>query len=226
MQLPPPTSRYAARVDYGRYVARRLNRAGRAALAKSARAAADAVLAAGRALEDARFEVQDAIADRDAADDALDNGAKDLRHALASRSRTAVRESPYTDIFPEGIEHYTVAALDDEEARYDELRTRVEAHLPAKEPQRKKSLDALAAGLTAWREAVRALNTARTAESLASTKLANAIDAFNRQMTKTYGALVADLDKPAAERFFPRARAGRVAAEPEGDGKTDEDPAK
>lgn len=220
MQLPPVSARWSARVSFGRYVARRLRTAGLTAIAKHAREAGDGVLAAGRALDDARFEVQDAIADRDAADESLDELAKDVRHAMASRSRDAVKLAPYTQVFPEGIEHYTLAPIDQEEARYTELRTRMEAHLPAKDGLLKATLPKLDAALKAWRTALLALTAARTAESLANTKLQEAADAFDRQMVKTYGSLVAEQGKAPAERFFPTIRATRAAR-----GATPADPA-
>jgi hypothetical protein len=39
---------------------------------------------------------------------------------------------------------------------------------------------------------------------MAATKLAKATDAWTKQMEKTYGALVVELGRAAAERFFPR----------------------
>jgi len=219
MQLPATASRWNSRVIYGRYAARRLKRDGHDALARSARAVTDAVLAAGRALDDARFDTQDALADRDAADNALDEVAKDIRHALASRERDAVKKAPYTAIFPEGILHYTAATLDEEDARYTELRTRLDAHLPAKDPLRKTALARIDDGLKGWRESLKALGVARSAEALAGTALQSALDAFARQMVKTYGTLVASHGKAAAEQYFPdvRRRGAGVTPEPADD---------
>lgn len=192
MQTPSPSSRWTSHVAFARYVARRLLQSGHGAMATSARAAADAVQAAGSALDDARFNTQDAIADRDGADETLDEAGRDLRHGLASESRDAVKQAPYTAVFPEGIEHVTAAPLDQQVARYSELRARVETHLPAKHPLRKRSLDALSRGLAQWDRAVTALNAARSAEALKSTALVAAIDAFDRQMVRIYGTLLAE----------------------------------
>ncbi len=71
MQLPGSTSHFSVCIRYGRYVARRLKRARLTSLANDATKATAAVLAAGRAAEDADGPVQDAMADRDAADDDL-----------------------------------------------------------------------------------------------------------------------------------------------------------
>ena len=210
MQTPSPSSRWTSHVAFARYVARRLLQSGHGAMATSARAAADAVQAAGSALDDARFNTQDAIADRDGADETLDEAGRDLRHGLASESRDAVKQPPYTAVFPEGIEYVTAAPLDQQVARYSELRARVETHLPAKHPLRKRSLDALSRGLAEWDRAVTALNAARSAEALKSTALVAAIDAFDRQMVRIYGTLLAEQGRASAERFFPRTRPSRA----------------
>jgi hypothetical protein len=77
--------------------------------------------------------------------------------------------------------------------------------LPAGDDVRKTTVKAIAAGLKAFTAVADAVDSARTAESLASTKIAKAIDAWEKQMEKTYGALVSELGRAAAERFFPRA---------------------
>ena len=103
MQLPGSTSHYSACVRYGPYVARRLKRARLTSLANDATKSTAAVLAAGRAAEDADGPVQDAMADRDAADDDLDARAQDARAKLAGRSADAITKTPYTQIFPDGV---------------------------------------------------------------------------------------------------------------------------
>src|SRR5690348_4630524 len=85
----------------------------------------------GRALEDADDAVQDAIADRDAADDDLDTMAQEARANLAGRGATAVKEEPYTLVYHAGIGYYTAATLDEQHPRYMELKQRVTEHLPA-----------------------------------------------------------------------------------------------
>ena len=83
MRLPPSTSVYTTFVRYGIYVGRRLRRAGYADLAASAEKATRAVRVTGRAWEDADDAIQSALADRDAADDELDDAAQSARNALA-----------------------------------------------------------------------------------------------------------------------------------------------
>ena len=94
----------------------------------------------GRALEDADAPVQEALADRDSADDDLDALAKAARHKLAGRSLEAAKQAPYTLIFAEGIGDFTEAATGDEVQRYTELEARLTAHLPASDAVRRDAL--------------------------------------------------------------------------------------
>lgn len=204
MQLPPATSSYRVRVRYGRYVVRRLRRAKQDQLAADAATVTNALRENGRSWEDADDAIQDALADRDAADDDLDSAAQIARNALAGRSVGAMQESPYTDIFPAGIGYYTAAPLDEEVKRYGELGERLTEHLPATDQVRKTAVKAIDAGVTDFEAAVKQLDKVQTAEALASTRLSKATDAWTKQMEKTYGVLVAELGRTAAERFFPR----------------------
>jgi hypothetical protein len=218
MQLPPSTAHYSARVCYGRYVARRLKRARSNSLAGDAAKVTSAVLLAGRAAEDADGPVQDAIADRDAADDDLDTAAQNARAHLAGRSADAVTKPPYTLIFPEGVGFYVAAPLDEERARYTLLQQRLAEHLPANDEVATATTAAIAAGLDGFETATRELTTARNAQAIADGKLEAAEDAWEMQMEKTYGALVSELGRAAAERFFPKAKAKKkgAATPPEG----------
>jgi hypothetical protein len=207
MQLPPGTSHYSARGRYGRYVARRLKRARLAGLAEDATKVTAAVIAAGRAAEDADGPVQDAMADRDAIDDNLDTTAQDSRAKLAGRSADAVKKAPYTQIVPDGIGFYIAAPLDEENARYSLLIQRLEAHLPATDEVRIAATAAIAKGLAEFATATGELTTARNASLMADAHLAAAEDAWEKQMEKTYGALVVEIGRAAADKFFPKAKA-------------------
>lgn len=204
MQLPTTTASYQTRTRFGRYVARRLRRAKYNQLAEDALTVTSAVREMGRAWDDADDAIQDALADRDAADDHLDSAGQEARNGLAGRGVEAAREAPYTDIFPNGISYYLAAPLDQEVKRYTELKQRLVEHLPASDEVRKKTVKAIDVGLADFEKASKELDAARTAESLASTRLAKAVDAWTKQMEKTYGALVAEVGRAAAERFFPR----------------------
>lgn len=206
MRLPPPSAHYSQCVRYGRYLARRLRRAKLATLAADVEKVTVAVRATGRALEDADDPIQDAIADRDASDDDLDGAAQAARAKLAGRSADADRKPPFTLIFHEGLAYYTAAPLDEEVARYGELKVRLEEHLPANDKVRTTTVAAIDTGLGAFSTAAAALTKARTGESLASTRLTSARESWEKQVEKTYGALVLEMGRAAAERFFPQIR--------------------
>jgi hypothetical protein len=179
------------------------------ALATSALKVTQTLRELGRAVEDADDTIQDALADRDGADDDLDSAAQEARAALGGRSADAVKNTPYTSIFPDGISYYTAAPLDEEEQRYGELKDRLGEHLPGTDAVRKKTSKAIDHGLADWKAAADELKKARTAESLSATKLATATEAWTRQMEKTYGALVGEVGKAKAEAFFPQVRGKR-----------------
>lgn len=215
MQLPASSSSYRSRVRYGRYVARRLRRSKLLQLADDASAVTNALREAGRAWDDADDAILDALADRDGADDDLDKLAQEARAALAGRAADAMKTAPYTDVFPAGISYFTAAPLDEEVKRYTELKGRLAEHLPAADEVRKKAVKGIEAGLKEFEAGMKAVDAARTAESLAATRLSKATDVWEKQMEKTFGALVAEVGKAAADRFFPRV--GRKAAvEPKG----------
>lgn len=217
MHLPRESAAPQVRIRYGRYVVRRLRQAGHAALADSLAKATAALKAAARATEDAVENVEDALADRDAADEALDLAAQEARNHLAGRGLRAADEAPYTDLFPNGIAYYTAASLDEEERRYKELRDRAEKHLPKTDAVRRSLVAAIDKGLKAWREGVVAVDEARNAVSAASTGLARATDAWERQVEKTYGALVQTLGRAGAASYFPRSRGATKAQTPKPD---------
>jgi restriction endonuclease Mrr len=209
MRLPPDNSEFMAFVRYGRYATRRLRRAGLTSLSQDAEKVTLDVKTAGRLWEDADEPIQDAMADRDTADDGLDLAAQQLRATLASRGLGADKRAPYTQIFHQGISFYTAAPLDQEEARYGELRLRVEEHLPVDDAARQQVVASIDAGLKAFRQAVDELHAAEAREALAGTRVRSAIATFSRQMEKTFGALVIELGKAEAERFFPKVRGGK-----------------
>lgn len=217
MRLPHPDSHYTHRLRFGRYVERRLRTDKRTAMADDVASSTNAVLSAGRALEDTIGPVQDALADRDAADDALDAAAQAARLGLASRGVGADKKAPYTSIFHEGIGYYTAATLDQEESRYGELKSRLVEHLPANDAVKIAASVAIDAGILAFSAATKTLAAARTQESLAKTRLESAEEAWERQMTKVYGILLAELGRAAAESFFPKARAAKSKSDESND---------
>lgn len=215
MQLPASAAHYSSRIRFGRYVARRLKRARLTSFANDATKATAAVLAAGRAAEDAEGPVQDAMADRDATDSDLDASAQDARVKLAGRSADAVTKAPYTQIFPDGVGFYVAAPLDEQDARYSLLSQRLATHLPANDKVRTATITAITAGLADFATATKELTMARNASSIADAHLGTAEDAWEKQMEKTYGALVVDIGRAAADKFFPKAKAKTKKVDPE-----------
>lgn len=209
MKLPGETSAYSVVVKAARYTARKLRTSGRTEMANDIASSAQALRVKGRAWEDAEDAVQDALADRDSADDMLDSTAQEGRNTLAGRSVSAIREEPYTSIYPHGIAYYIAAPIAHEVPRYTELRRRIADHLPEADPIRTPSLEALTTGLAAFSAGVAALDAAETNKSLARTELERANRNLRRQLEKTYGVLVSELGKQSAERFFPKAAKNR-----------------
>lgn len=204
MKLPQQRAGYPVVVNYTRYVARRLRASGRLLLAAELQTGALGLRAKGRAWEDTEDALQDALADRDAADDMLDREAQTSRLALAGRSTSATKEEPYTLLFGEGIAYYTAATLDQEVPRYGELAQRAMAHLPEGDAVRMRLQSAIPEGLAAFSAGVTALEAAETTQSLARTEVERADRNLRRQLTKVYGVLVAEVGKAQADRFFPK----------------------
>jgi hypothetical protein len=206
MRTPSRTAHFGDCVTYGDYVSRRCRRAKLAILADDVDQVTTALLVAGRAWEDTERPIQRSLADRDGIDDDLDEAANDARVSLAGRKTTAVKEVPYTQVFPLGSTYYTAAPLHEETKRYGELVSRLESHLPDTDEVRLKTVASVTPNIAAFEGAVKVLNDARTAQALARTTLEAGRDAWDRQIEKTYGALVAQFGKAKAERFFPRVR--------------------
>jgi hypothetical protein len=204
MRLPQTSSHFSHRVRYGRYVARRLRQAKLASLATDIENATSLLREKGRELEDAQDPIQDAMADRDGFDADIDFVAQSARNELAGRSLDAIRSEPYKSIFNQGIAYYIAAPLGEENARYQELTKRLEANLPAGDSVRVSTVKAIMEGLEGFNTAVRALDDARARASMLATSLSAATEAWERQVEKTYGALVVELGRPRAEGFFPR----------------------
>jgi hypothetical protein len=217
MRLPTPSAHFSHRVRFGNYVARRLRRARMLPLSADVEKTTALILTTGRAVEDADKPIQDAMADRDAFDDDLDEAAQASRLKLAARSNDAVKSAPYTRIYPDGLPYYTAAPLDQEVARYGELQGRLEEHLPAGDEVRTETVAAIKAGVDGFSGAMAALTAARTAESLASTRLTAATEAWEKQIEKVYAALVNDVGRAKADRFFPRVRGKKNETAPGSD---------
>jgi hypothetical protein len=212
MRLPSESAAPQERVAYGRYVYTRLKRAKLDDLAQNVDSATKSVKDASRSAEDANEPVQEAMARRDSVDDDLDDAAQNARLALASRSLDAQEKAPYKDIFPKGIDYYTAAPMEKEVEVFNELKQRLETHLPAADAVRTTAVPLVDAGVREYAESTSALSAARNAQAIAKTKLDAAEESWGGLMEKTYGALVHRMGKRNAERFFPRRR-GKASAE-------------
>lgn len=214
MRLPAASAHVSQRTRFGAYVARRLRRARLVSLAADVETATGRLLTLARTVEDADTPIQNALADRDAYDDDLDEAAQTARLKLAARSADAAKTAPYTQIFPQGIGYYTAAPLDEEVKRYGELKSRLEENLPATDKLRARTVAAIDAGLASWKTSAEALDAARTAESMASTRLHAATEAWEKQLEKTYGVVVSEVGRARADRFFPQVRGKKSGAPP------------
>lgn len=203
MQLPKPGASYRRRVRFGRHVARKLLVAGFAAQAADVKAATDRVKQAGRAWEDAEDEQYEAGAAVESADDALDTLAQEGRNALSGRGVDAINQSPYTDIYPWGIGHYTAAPQAEQASRYRFLATQLTTHLAEGDPVRAQAA-VIEAGVSTWEaarqgEALAERNTLQKSQTLALEEAA-----LDRLLDKTYAFLRGEVGAKRAEKYFPK----------------------
>jgi hypothetical protein len=206
VQLPKENQHYSVRVRYGVYVARRLRRAKLSPLSEAVASATSEVRAKGRARDDAEDAVQEALADRDAADISLDTIASTARVTLAGRGLKAVKESPYVHIYPDGVAYYTAAPLAQQANRYRELAERLQKYLPADDVCL-EHVPAVLAGISDFQASMDALHEARRAKSMLATDLEATEDAWRHLLERTYGALIEQFGKGAlVESFFPQVK--------------------
>lgn len=207
MRIPSDSVSNAVRLTFGRYVMRRARRAKLPDFEAEAKAASDDIKAAEAAQATAEEARQDALADRDAADDDLDDLAKRHRQTIEGRATNANRERPYTDIYPDGVEHYTAAPLKEQEARYALLTRRYDEFLPEGDAVRAES-SRIKEALGVWSAALSALTQAETEVALAKGRALRAEQDWEATMNRLYFRLAERFGKTVAERFFPRARRG------------------
>lgn len=211
MQLPKPTAAPERWTEFGNYTARRLRRAREDETAQRIESATALVKESARIWRDAAEAAYVATADRDAADSDLDFTAQTARVSLAGRGVGADKEAPYTLIFHRGISYYTAAPLDEEIARYSELKERLEKNLAIDDGVRAAAVPAIEAGIQAFAAARETLAAARRRQALALTDLEAAEEALGVLLERTYGALVQTYGKKKAETFFPRKAPKRKA---------------
>lgn len=216
MRLPAESATNAARSSFSRYLARRLRRAKLLDEEALVKQSAVALHAAAVAEEEAEGLVQDALADRDADDDTLDDVAKRHRQTIEGRATNANKERPYSDIYPDGIAFYTAAPLTEQASRYTLLVRRYDEHLPDGDPVRAEG-GLITAALTRWSASSAGLNQAQLDVAIARGRTARAVEDWEATLNRLYFRLAERLGKTQAERFFPRARR-RAAGKDVGDG--------
>ena len=204
MRLPHEQQAWAGYARYGRYVLRQLRTAKKGSAEQDLRAMHEELKAAGRAWEEAEEAVQDALADRDAADFALDTFAREARMKLANRSLSAAKEAPFTLIFAEGLDHWTAAPLDRVVERFLELGKRLELNLAEGDEVRAGAAAELPGLVAGYRAAHEAAVSLQQDTRRARMEFEEKRSAWRGFVERLYGSLVAELGKAEARRFFPQ----------------------
>src|SRR5262245_58181448 len=187
MRLPAKTAGTSARVLFSSYTARKCQRAGYAELAESARTAEDAMVKAVREVEDLVRPVQTAVADRDYADDGLDDHCSYIGGQLDSRRFTDAGRNNYVRVIPKGADYYRKASLDDQVPRYGELASRIVEWLVPDDPLRAEGVPRIHTELAAWTEAAKDVVRARNVLTLARSRRDAAVDHWEHTMEQIYG---------------------------------------
>ncbi len=206
MRLPKENAGYMNFTSTGAYVAAKLAKAGLRPMAEDVRAASLAIKTANRAWEDAEEPVQVALAERDTAEISLDDATQTQRAALAGRDTNANKEAPYIDIFPDGIDYYTAARLEDIIPRYTHLIERLQKHLPDTDSVRQVLVPQIQDGLIAFQQGIEAVTRTRIARTEAADALTRAKQSWLRFMERVYAALIDRFGKKKAQTFFPKTR--------------------
>ena len=204
MQLPRENAHFMSVNAYGLYVAGRLKRAGLPQQAQSVLMITLAVKLAGRALEDADEPVQDALSERDATQSSAELIIQTGRASLAGRSPSANKEVPYLHLFPDGIDFYIAARLEERISRFELLLSRAQKHLPVDDSVRITLSDSLPPAIAAFSSALDTVRSARLTKSQAADTLTAARTAWFTAMERLYGELISLVGKKNANNFFPK----------------------
>ena len=223
MYLPSNRNSWAIHVRYGSYVARRLRTAQLNELIDPVKAATLKVQEMGRVWEDTDFTVQEVMADRDAADQVLDEQVREVRRKLIARSNNAEKEAPYTLIIPDGLRWYTSAPVDEELPRYKQLRDRLTSYLPETDELRVDLVPRLSSALDSYAQTEQQLEDTRNAEVRSRDTLEQSLNEWRSLMERTYGALISLYGRSEADRFFP-ARSHSSASQSNSSSQTSANP--
>lgn len=217
MRLPARTASNAVRLASGRYTARRLRRARLSDEEQEVKNAGLALSEAGAVLSEAELAVSDALADRDAVDDDLDDLCRRHRQAIEGRGVNANKQKPYTDIYPDGVAWYVNAPLAEQVSRYELLVRRYETFLPDGDPVRAEG-GILRGQVAQWSAARAQVDQAELEVAMARAKAQRAAEAWEQSVRRLYFRLAEKFGKAQAERFFPKTNRARRPDEVEADG--------
>lgn len=209
MRMPARTASIVVRLGFGRYLGRRLRRARLADEELEVKRAGLALSEAAAALNEAELVVSDALADRDAADDDLDDLCKRHRQTIEGRVVNAIKLKPYTDLYPDGVAWYVKAPLNEQVSRYELLARRYEGFLPEGDPVRAEA-PRVRELIAQWSASRAEVDRAELDVAMARAKVQQATATWEETVTRLYFRLAEKLGKAGAERLFPRpARARR-----------------
>ena len=207
MRLPHKNASVPTRLNYARYLGQRLRRSKLTTDENDVKTLSDAMRQADLAETALEEELTSLYADRDAADDELDDLTKRHRQAIEGRATNANRERPYTDIFPDGVAWYTASPLNEQVNRYELLVRRYNEFLPDGDPVRAEATR-ITQGVAAWKDSTDKLAKAELDLAMARGKTAQTVSAWEEGLRRLYFRLAERVGKTQAERFFPKASRG------------------
>jgi ElaB/YqjD/DUF883 family membrane-anchored ribosome-binding protein len=205
MYLPSPTNHFRHCVHMGHEVSARLRQHDKHELANDVQTITEMLQDAGRNMEDSKIPIKEAIGKRESAEAAIDVAVRDFRLKLSARGLNATSKPPYTHIFHHGITYYISNSLKTIKPRCAELLARVESELAEDDALRVEITQAITTAQERFEMAVDDVNAARTTAAIARTHYLTTRKEWNTRMTRVYAALLADLGKHEANRFFPKA---------------------
>ena len=207
MRLPQKTASVPNRLNYARYLGQRLRRAKLTTEEEEVKALSDVLRQAKLAETALEEELTSLYADRDSADDDIDDITKRHRQAIEGRATNANKQRPYTDIYPDGVAWYTASPLADQRSRYELLVRRYAEFLPEGDPVRAEAT-LITQALNAWKDASDRLAQAELDLAMARAKTAQSVNTWEEGLRRLYFRLAERLGKTQAERFFPKASRG------------------
>lgn len=204
MQLPAEGSSINTLRRFNAYTVRRLRRASMAAPAEDCVKAIKKLREAQAAVEDALEPAEEALADRDAADDDLDGANEEANRELTSRIPEAKKKSPWKDIYPNGSVEYAAAPVGEELDRYKLFKQRLTANLPPDDPLVVRIVPRIDQGLLDWAAAEEKHKEARRIVDTRRGERDRLEQEWRTLMDRLYSSIRAERGAAAAEKFFKK----------------------